>query len=100
MARPPTTTRLYAACGPTCGGDTDLSFTITTTGGTAETCYRLTVFAYPGVYTADVSGSGTAMITQGNPGAYAPDQTISFKVAKTCPLPLTESVDYTVAGHL
>ena len=91
---------LYAAGGPTCGGDTDLSFTITTTGGTAETCYRLTVFAYPGVYTADVSGSGTAMITQGNPGAYAPDQTISFKVAKTCPLPLTESVDYTVAGHL
>ena len=87
---------LYAA-GGACGND--LSLTITTTGGTTNTCYRLTVFTEPGVYTADVSGSGTATITQGI-GAYRDDETISFKVAKTCPLPLTESVDYTITGHL
>jgi hypothetical protein len=94
------------ASGPPPGPDTgvacinDVSATITTTGGSSDVCYRLSVITNVGTYTADVSGAGTATASHGA-GAYGSGTMITFKIEKTCSSATTHGdISYTVSYHL
>lgn len=77
----------------------DVSVTFTTRGGSAMSCYRLTVQTNKRTDTIDVSGSGSGGIGTGS-GAYSGGSDIYFIVEKTCSSPTPEHVSYTVEYHL
>lgn len=77
----------------------DVSVTFTTRGGSAMSCYRLTVQTNKRTDTIDVSGSGSGGIGTGS-GAYSGGSDIYFIVEKTCSSPTPENVSYTVEYHL
>ena len=88
---------LNATGGITC--QNDLSMTLTVSGSTNPTCYRLMVFTDNGTYSCTTNGAATCLVSSG-PGSYPDNSIIYFKVDKTCNLPVQESVAYNVNGHI
>ena len=77
----------------------DYVVTFTTSGGSASSCYRLTIQTNKRTDTLDVKGAGSANISTGG-GAYSGGSDIYFVVEKTCSSPEPENVSYTVEYHL
>lgn len=89
--------RITATGGPFCSND--VSFTLSTSGGTASLCYRLTIMTNVGNFTCTTTGNSSCPISQGS-GSYADNSTVVFKVEKTCSSATREHVNYLVQGHL
>src|SRR5262249_26784361 len=79
----------------------ELIFNLTTSGGAALSCYKLTIFSstFPGGVSCLANGTGGCSINQGG-GSYADNSTVIFKLEKTCSSATRERVTYTVSGHL
>jgi hypothetical protein len=77
----------------------DIVATITTTGGSASLCYKLTVITDQHTYSTAVSGNGSASISHAG-NQYSDGSPIFFKVEKTCSTAIIEAVNYTVSYHL
>lgn len=77
----------------------DLAAVITTSDGSPQVCYRLTVESSAGSRSVDVSGQGTAQITAGS-GFYSDNAYIYFVVEKICGTTVREDVAYTVTFTL
>ncbi len=77
----------------------DYSVTFTTRGGSAMSCYRLTVQTNKRTDTLDVNGASSQNLSTGS-GAYSGGSDIFFSVEKTCSSPTPENVTYTVEYHL
>jgi hypothetical protein len=90
--------RVHADGGITCSND--IAATITTSGGGATLCYKLSIMTdkVP-LTTAVVNGHGSASLTI-NSSAYSDDTDIYFKIEKTCSTSIRERVSYTVDYHL
>jgi len=72
---------------------------ITTSDGSPQVCYRLTVESSAGSRSVDVSGQGTAQITASS-GFYSDNAYIYFVVEKICGTTVREDVAYTVTFTL
>ncbi len=88
--------RISATGGTFCTDD--VSATLTVTGSTTPTCYKLYVVTDVGTYTCQTNGSGLCTITQGS-GSYHDNTTIFLRIERTCTVPPPQSVNYTVGGH-
>ncbi len=77
----------------------DIAVTFSTSGGSAMSCYRLTIVTNKRTDTLDVNGSGSVNMSTGG-GAYSGGSDIYFVVEKTCSSPMPEKVSYTVEYHL
>lgn len=82
------------------GCTNDLSITLSTSGGSPSgLCYRLSIITTVATYSCNVAGSGSCPVTCPS-SCYGDGTAIYFKVEKTCILPLTENVSYTISGHI
>jgi Collagen triple helix repeat (20 copies) len=77
----------------------DYAVTFTTSGGSATTCYRLTLRTNVLTDTVNVSGSGSATMSGGS-GSYSAGTNLYFTVEKTCASSVHEAIDYTITFHL
>jgi len=77
----------------------DLVFTLTMTGSTSPGCYRFTVITDKETYTCTTDATGTCGIDYLD-GQFSDNTTIYAEVSKVCGTTVTESVAYTVSGHL
>jgi cysteine-rich repeat protein len=74
--------------------------TVTTAGGSASSCYRLSVVTDKGTKSFALPGAGTTTFSSAGGGSYSDGSTIFFVVDKVCPLPVQENITYDVTFHL
>jgi hypothetical protein len=77
----------------------DYSVTLTTSGGSASSCYTATIMTNKTTNSVTVNGSSWNTMTGGS-GSYSDGSDIYFKIEKTCSSPKPEHVAYTVQYHL
>ncbi|MBW2529296.1 MAG: hypothetical protein JRI23_34285, partial [Deltaproteobacteria bacterium] len=77
----------------------DINVTLQVSGSGALNCYRLYAITSDGTYTCNTNASGSCSISQGS-GSYGDDTDIFLVVEKTCSVPPTSLVSYTITGHL
>jgi hypothetical protein len=77
----------------------DYAVIFTTSGGTATTCYQLTLRTNQLETTMTVSGNGSVSRSSFS-SSYADDTTVYFTVEKICGPPVQEAINYTISFHL
>ncbi len=77
----------------------DYLVTFSTSGGSALSCYTLTIFTNKGSNSVTISGNSWNSMSGGT-SSYSSDSDIYFLVEKTCTSPSPERVHYTVSYHL
>jgi hypothetical protein len=77
----------------------DVNITLTVTGSTAPTCYRLHIVTTDIDMTCNTNASGTCNITAGS-GSYNDGSDLHITVTKTCSSTTRDGPTYTVDGHL
>jgi hypothetical protein len=90
--------RLFADVG-VCENEVVLTLIINGVGSNLD-CYQLYVYTDEGTYSCTTSTTGSCFINQDGTGLYSDDSDIRIAVSKTCDTTVTESVTYTVTGHL
>jgi hypothetical protein len=76
------------------------SVTLTTSGGGAVACYRVTLKTDLTTNSVTTTGNGTVNMNDQTFGLYSDGATLFFTVDKTCSLPVQESIQYSVTFHL
>ncbi len=77
----------------------DVNITLTVTGSTEPTCYRLHIVTTDIDMACTASASGSCNITAGS-GSYNDNSDLHFTVSKTCSAAMRDGPTYTVDGHL
>lgn len=77
----------------------DYEVTITTSGGSASSCYTLSIYTNKLSASVTVNGASRDGLSGGS-GSYSDGSDIYFKIEKSCSSPGPENVSYTVDYHL
>lgn len=77
----------------------DYEVTFSTFGGSASSCYTLTIQTNKKTESLTINGSTWGRLSSGS-GSYSGGSDIFFKIEKTCTSPMPENVSYTVDYHL
>jgi hypothetical protein len=77
----------------------DINITLTVTGSSVPTCYRLHIVTTNVDLTCNTNASGSCTITSGS-GSYNDGSDLHFTVTKTCSAAMRDGPTYTVDGHI
>jgi hypothetical protein len=77
----------------------DIVVTLQVNGSKSPTCYSFQVISDKNDYTCQANASGTCGFNDSG-GQYSDNTELYFEVFKTCSTSVTESVTYTISGHL
>jgi hypothetical protein len=81
--------------------ENDIVMTLAVQGSQSPACYAFTVITDENTYNCQTDATGTCGFDDDSGGQFSDNTTIYIEVSKTCSsASLTESVSYTVSGHL